>query len=240
MGIVIAIVCVATGINLALWGALYARLDGLPLRVWSMLKKERTDGEGAALTLLQERTAAKVGAIVKSLRDYDEHVAAGYRAQVAEAQVRARIAERQSSEAGVALSAASALVRELRGLLDGTSGGTRASLRSPPAVTEGRRTVAAADADDAPATPPSTQAGDDGRRTSSRPPPQVQLAGCEVASRERRASRDGLSSGIAPVPSDAEERLSGDDDLTCVSLRPLPGVLDATLVSPVGGKGRAR
>jgi hypothetical protein len=208
MGIVIAIVCVGTGINLALWGALYAKLDGLPLCIWSMAKKERTDGEGAALTLLQEQTAAKVGVIVKSLREYEENVAGGFRAQVAEAQVRARIAERQSSEAGVALSAASALVRDLRGLLDGERVLSRSTLR--PLGTAG---------DDAPATAPSTRAGDDGRRTSSRPPPPVQCLGGGLAS---------------------PERPSGDDELTCVALRPLPGVLDATLVSPVGGKGGSR
>jgi hypothetical protein len=208
MGIVIVVVCVGTGINLALWGALYAKLEELPLRIWSMAKKERTDGEGAALTLLQERTATKVGVIVKSLREYDEHVAASFRAQVAEAQVRARIAERQSSEAGVALSAASALVRDLRGLLDGERMIHRSTLR--PLGTAG---------DDAPITPPSTRAGDDGRRTSSRPPAPVQCLSGEVAS---------------------PERLSGDDELTCVSLRPLPGEPDSTLVSPVGGKGRAR
>jgi hypothetical protein len=211
MGIVIVVVCVGTGINLALWGALYAKLDGLPLRIWSMAKKERTDGEGAALTLSQERTAAKVGAIVKSLREYEEHVAASFRAQVAEAQVRARIAERQSSEAGVALSAASALVRDLRGLVDSERGLHRSTLRS-----------LSASGDDAPITPPSTRAGDDGRRTSSRPPPPVQCLGGEVAS---------------------PERLSGEDELTCVSPRRLAGVPENAgprLVPPAGGSGRAR
>jgi hypothetical protein len=57
---------------------------------------------------------------------------------VADAQVRARIAERQSSDAGVALSAATVLVRELRGLLEGT----RAPSPPAPAGTEGRSTVA--------------------------------------------------------------------------------------------------
>ncbi len=179
MGIVIVVVCVGTGINLALWGALYVRLDGLPLRIWSMAKRERTDGESAALTLLQERTAAKVGAIVKSLREYEEHVAASFRAQVAEAQVRARVVERQSSEAGVALSAASALVRDLRALRDDE--------RAPPSA------------------PPSP--------------------------------RNGLASGVASTPTPSEERLSGDDELTCVSPRRLPGVPEAP-VSPTGGGAR--
>jgi hypothetical protein len=119
MGIDVVIVCVGTGINLALWGAVYLRLDRLPWSVWSLARKERLESDAAGQTLLQERTATKVGAIVKSLREYDEHVAASFRAQVAEAQVRARVAERQSADAGVALAAASTLVRDLRGLLDG-------------------------------------------------------------------------------------------------------------------------
>jgi hypothetical protein len=185
MGTMIVIVCVGTGINLVLWAALYTRLDGLPLRIWSLAKKERVEGEGAALTLLQERTATKVAAIVKSLREYDEHVAACFRAQVAEAQVRARVVERQSSETGVALAAASALVRELRGLVDGENVAPRLASRPALVVAEGRE-------------------------------------------------------AIAP---EAEERLSGDDDLTSVCSRRLPSVLDGagpTLVSPTSGKGGAR
>ena len=136
MGLVIVIVVVGTGLNLALWCALYVRFDGLPLRIWSMARRERTEGDGPALTLLQEGTAAKVGAIVKSLRDHEEHVAASFRAQVADAEVRARVAERQSSEAGVALSAATGLVRELRQLLDGERRVARASSRSAPTLPE--------------------------------------------------------------------------------------------------------
>ena len=114
MGTMIVIVCVSACLNLALWAALFRRLDGLPLRIWSMAKKDRADGESYALTLLQERTAARVGAIVSLLRTHEEHVADAFRAQVAEAEIRARISERRSSEAGVALSVASGLVRELR------------------------------------------------------------------------------------------------------------------------------
>jgi hypothetical protein len=125
MGIVIVVMCLGTGIHLVLWGALYRQLDGLPLRIWSLAKKERGDGDARALTALEETTAARVGAIVMSLRTYEEHLAAAFRAQVAEAEVRARIVERQSAEAGVVLSAASALVRELRGALDGVERGPK-------------------------------------------------------------------------------------------------------------------
>jgi hypothetical protein len=104
--------------------------------IWNMARKERTEGDSHALTLLEERAAVKVGTIVESLREHEEHVAEGYRAQVADAQMRARIAERQSSDAGVALSAASVLVRALRGLLEST----RAPSPAAPAGTEGRST----------------------------------------------------------------------------------------------------
>src|SRR5258708_5972917 len=102
MGTMIVIVCVGTGLNLALWATLHLRLDGLPLRIWSVAKRDRAEGDKRALTLLQEGTAAKVGAIVHSLREHEEHVADAFRAQVAEAEIRARVSERRSSEAGVA------------------------------------------------------------------------------------------------------------------------------------------
>jgi hypothetical protein len=116
MDIVMLVLCAGFALTLALGFAVHRRLDGLPLRIWSIAKKERAQDEGAAVTALQEATAAKVGPIVTSLKAYHEQIAAGFRAQVADAQMRARIAERQSSEAGVALRTASELVREARAL----------------------------------------------------------------------------------------------------------------------------
>jgi hypothetical protein len=107
MGIVILIVSVAAGINLVLWRALFVRLDGLPWRIWNLARKERSESDGRALALF------------KSLRVYEEHLAEGFRAQVAEAQARACTAERLASEAGAALAAATELVRELRRVLVG-------------------------------------------------------------------------------------------------------------------------
>ena len=43
--------------------------------------------------------------------------------------------------------------------------------------------------DDAPATPPATEPGDDGRRTSSRPPPPVRLLGCGVEAQHCHGER---------------------------------------------------
>jgi hypothetical protein len=118
MDIVTLCLCAGLAVTLALVFALHRRLDGLPLRIWSIAKKERAQDEGAAVTALQEATAARVGPIVSSLRTYHEQLAASSRAQVADAEMRARVAERRSSDAGVALDAASALVRELRALRD--------------------------------------------------------------------------------------------------------------------------
>jgi hypothetical protein len=215
MGTMIVILCVSACLNLALWAALYRRLDGLPLRLWSMAKTDREAGDSRALTLLQERTAAKVGDIVSSLRTHEEHVADAFRAQVAEAEIRARVSERRSSEAGVALSVASGLVRELRELLDGPLESPRAPLPSVHAVTEGRATVALG------------PEAIDTTRKPDRPEP---------ASRERPAQRGALPSGIAPM--DDGERLS-EDEMTQVARRPLPAQLEAgkTLVSPAGTGG---
>jgi hypothetical protein len=81
-------------------------------------RKERERDENHALTLLQEATATKVGAITASLRNYEEQIAAGFRAQVTKSTTRLRVAEREAEEAGSVLVAASGLVREQRALLD--------------------------------------------------------------------------------------------------------------------------
>jgi hypothetical protein len=117
MGIVILLLCLSAGLNLALWGALYRAVDGLPFRIFNLARKERAADEALALTVLQEAAAAKVGPLVQGIRAYHDQLDAGLRAQIAEAEVRARVTERRSSDAGVALSTASALVCDLRELL---------------------------------------------------------------------------------------------------------------------------
>ena len=94
------------------------RLDGLPARLWSIARQERDRDEKKATTALTEATAGKVISITAALRVYEEELAARSRLLVADAEKRARIAERRLSDAGAALDAATALVRELRGALD--------------------------------------------------------------------------------------------------------------------------
>ncbi|MFT3769635.1 MAG: hypothetical protein QM820_29720 [Minicystis sp.] len=118
MSIVVVVVCIVGGLSLALLVMILRKLDGLPARVWAIARHERERDESLALTALQEATAAKVGTMTAALRQYEEQVAATLRAQVADAQARARAAERRLSDTGSALEAATALVRELRAALD--------------------------------------------------------------------------------------------------------------------------
>jgi len=104
---------------LALLIAINHRLARLVPRLSAIVRAERAHDDARSLTALQEAAAAKVGLVTVSLRRYEEQVAEAFRAQVAEAETRARMVERQSADAGIALSAAAELVRELRALLDG-------------------------------------------------------------------------------------------------------------------------
>jgi hypothetical protein len=221
MEIVIVVVCVSIGVGLilVLGVALYRQLDELPSRIVNLVARARSDGERKAMTILQEAAAVRVGAIVRSLRQHEEEVAAGWRAQVVEAQVRARIVERQSSEAGVALSTAVVLVRELRRLVDGDGEGALTPSGAAPAVTDGRETVEI-----------EPEVIDTTRKPDRPEPP----------SRARTSPRAGLSSGVTPgpMPRDEGQRLS-EDELTCVATRPLPAA-GPTLVSPASRKGGAR
>jgi hypothetical protein len=147
--------CGGLALTLALVVAVHHKVDALPPRIWSIAKQERAQDAGAAVTALQEATAARVGPIVVSIRAYEEQIAATFRAQVADAQMRARIAERQSSEAGVALRAASELVREARVLRDDL-----ARLLLAGVIPGGARSVAPAERRTAPLLPPAPCAPD--------------------------------------------------------------------------------
>ena len=58
MGTVIAIVSVGAALNLALWGALYHRLRGLPVDVWKVAQRSRVADENRALDVLQAAAAS--------------------------------------------------------------------------------------------------------------------------------------------------------------------------------------
>jgi hypothetical protein len=98
--------------------AIHRRLSGLPARLVAILRQERAQDEARAVWALQEATAIRVGASTVALRAHEEQIAATFRAQIAEAEARARVAERRSSDAAVALSTATELVREVRATLE--------------------------------------------------------------------------------------------------------------------------
>jgi hypothetical protein len=102
----------------ALLIALHYRLDGLPVALGIEVRRERQDNATRALDLMKEAVATKAGAAVLSIQRHEENLAAGHRAQVAEAQLRARMSEVRASDTVTALTAAVELVRELRQALD--------------------------------------------------------------------------------------------------------------------------
>ena len=110
--------CIGAGVVLALWAVIYRKIAAIPRTVCEVVRQERAAEAERAQTALQEAAALKVGALVQSLRNYDELSAHGYRSQIADAENRARRIERRASDAGVALSAASELVRESLALRD--------------------------------------------------------------------------------------------------------------------------
>jgi hypothetical protein len=103
---------------LVLLVALHYRLGDLPFHVWSLARKERETDVPKALDLMKEAVAAKAGVAVLSIQRHEEGLAAGYRAQVAEVEMRARVGERRAADTATALAAATTLVRELRQVLD--------------------------------------------------------------------------------------------------------------------------
>jgi hypothetical protein len=113
-------VCLCAGLAaaLALLIALHRKVDTLPLALWKLVQRDRAADEKRALDTLQEATAIKVGTIVRALRQHHDALEAQLRSEIAQAELRARLTERRSSDTGVALGAASALVATLRELVD--------------------------------------------------------------------------------------------------------------------------
>jgi hypothetical protein len=116
--IVVVFVSIVVGLGFVLLLRIQREIAGMPARVWSIAKQERAKDDSQALAVLQEAAAGKVIAITAALRLYEEELAATSRAQIADAEKRARIAERRLSEAGAPMEAATQLVRELRTALD--------------------------------------------------------------------------------------------------------------------------
>jgi Na+-transporting methylmalonyl-CoA/oxaloacetate decarboxylase gamma subunit len=119
MSIIVAGLAVVLGLILSLLVAIYLNVDSLPARVWAIAKRERAEDAAAAQAALQAVAAPRVAALVAALSDCHAQSAAELRAQIAGAELRARLAERQAKDAGTSLTIASELVGELRSLLHG-------------------------------------------------------------------------------------------------------------------------
>ena len=104
------------GLCLALLLAVYVRLSSLPRRVAETIRQERETS--SAQSALQEAAALRVGAIVQTLRAHEAEMAVSLRMQIADAEIRARVAERREQDVGAALGAAVDLVRDLYTLRD--------------------------------------------------------------------------------------------------------------------------
>jgi hypothetical protein len=110
--------CVGLALALALLVAIYLKLGALPVRMWAIAKEEQAREAGRGQAALVAAAGLKVGPLVKSIRDHEEQIAASFRGQLADAEVRARLVERRTTETLAILGAASTLVRELRAALD--------------------------------------------------------------------------------------------------------------------------
>jgi hypothetical protein len=110
--------CAGLALALVLLIAIHRRLSRLPLAVWSLARREREAEAPKALDAMREAVAVKAATSVIAIRQYEENIAASFRAQMAEAEMRARIGERRAVDVVTALQAATTLVHELRAALD--------------------------------------------------------------------------------------------------------------------------
>jgi hypothetical protein len=192
-----------------------------PVRLWAIAKQDRERDERRDLDALQEATAAKVGAITRALREYEEQIAADFRAQVAAAETRARtaetrarIAEREASDATSVLTIASELLRDVRAAHQG--------LGELPALVAELRAKATA-----PAAPAAPEGDEETRKTVEMRPP----ASC------------------TPAPAAAAEGDEPEEEMTQVAPRPaaLPASSSGLRISPraavppqASGRGESR
>jgi hypothetical protein len=119
---------IATGIavTLLLLCALHWKLAGLPARLWGLaqnardeLDRARAADDARAQKALAEAVSARAGVLLAGVRQYQEQMAAGFRKQIADAELRARVADRNAVDTATALETATSLVRGLRTTLDG-------------------------------------------------------------------------------------------------------------------------
>jgi hypothetical protein len=128
--------------------AIHRWIDAIPARLVARIERERTHGEQRAMDTLRAAAGERVAKLVTSLRDYEEQTAAAARARFAAEGARTRLAEgraqaadRDMGEAVTALAAASALVAQLREILDRLPPALPAAPAEDPADPQERRTI---------------------------------------------------------------------------------------------------
>ena len=111
MSIIVGCLCAGLVIAIAMIVSLERKLDSrlrvLPEAVSNAVKQERAPFD-----------VAKMAALVAGIRDYHDKLAAHWRTELSDAELRTRMTERRASDAGVALDTAVTLVREAREMVD--------------------------------------------------------------------------------------------------------------------------
>jgi hypothetical protein len=112
-------------------GLLHYRMGRLPASLRALARKDALQEGGQLVDVMKEAVASRAGQALIAIQTYQEQLAQLARAQIAQAEVRAQLAERRASDTATALDAATALVRELRAMLDAAAEARAA----PPAST---------------------------------------------------------------------------------------------------------
>jgi hypothetical protein len=113
MSIAVVALCVCLVVALVVLRLQQRKLDALPLAVWSLVRKERDVLDDKALARMREASG-----MLEGIRSYHAQLETLLTTERNDADMRARVVERRSKDAGIALDAASALVGSLRGVLD--------------------------------------------------------------------------------------------------------------------------
>jgi hypothetical protein len=108
-GVVLAFVLLLT---------LHLRIGRLPRALHAVARKERTQEGGALLDAMKEAVATRSGQAVIALQAHQDQLAQSLRAQVAEAEARARAAEHRAADTEASLGKAFVVLCELRTTLD--------------------------------------------------------------------------------------------------------------------------
>jgi hypothetical protein len=142
----------------------------MPARLWGIARNElgRAAEEDAvkAERALQQAAERQARALLASLRDYHDAVAAQFRSGAAHRHPAGESAPPREGDTAAELAAATALVAELRALLEGLLRAPAEGAALPPAASEGRQALPSAAADE-------DEPEDEPTQVASRPAPRL-------------------------------------------------------------------